>query len=772
MKSISAIFLRLHIPLLLCLLFFANSVLAVDSKEIKTQLKKLDHIKKHLKSKKYNNDDLTEWTRLTIRLESTANICMEEKNILLSPLDKKLEGLGEATQNEPKSIKLSRKKILEEKTAIDQEIAQCNLYSLTIEELHNKLNDARVSYLEDIYLHRQPHIISLFIKFITNPFSLLSDASTFIWNNSGVLEINANEWGFSLIFGFIACVLAWRTRIILQKIEAKRQWDNDTLPQLYHGVLTTGAHTAPWILISTSVFLFIYYATIDKEQTLFITQISFAISLYILALGISRLFLSPIPPAKQFIGYTDEVNKNIFKRLKILLLTTLIGYSAFYTIISESLGETNLLLVRYIFSFFIVINIVWMIHLLTKLPRYPALSLLARLVNIILLITLAVEWIGYSNLSIAIRKGVLASFILLIVFLSLAKAFQIIFNTMDAGKKAWTKKLHQKLSVENGERLPGLIWFRLTLSILIWGGFTLTIVSIWDLNGGIVEHLKSYLLNGFSIGEIRIIPGRILWALVIFASLLSLAGWLKSQLENEWLVMTNMNAGARDAMATIIGYILFIIAVLLGLSAAGFDFSNIAIVAGALSVGIGFGLQNIVNNFVSGLILLFERPIRKGDWVVVGDTEGFVKNIHIRSTLIRTFDNSDVIVPNSELISNQVTNWMLSSKQGRAIIPVGVAYGSDIERVRDILLDIAKNNEKIIQTGSSTEPRVLFREFGDSSLNFELRVFLKEINGRLGLISDLNFAIDKAFREASIEIPFPQRDVHVRTLPAQDNTAQ
>jgi len=182
---------------------------------------------------------------------------------------------------------------------------------------------------------------------------------------------------------------------------------------------------------------------------------------------------------------------------------------------------------------------------------------------------------------------------------------------------------------------------------------------------------------------------------------------------------------------TITGYVMFLIALLAGLSAAGFDFSNIAIVAGALSVGIGFGLQNIVNNFVSGLILLFERPIRKGDWIVVGGTEGLVKDIQIRSTKIQTFDRADVIVPNSELISGQVTNWVLSGKTGRAIIPVGVAYGTDTEKVRDILLAIAEENDDIVKTGVSPKPKVLFREFGDSSLNFELRVFLRSIDSRL-----------------------------------------
>jgi small-conductance mechanosensitive channel len=229
--------------------------------------------------------------------------------------------------------------------------------------------------------------------------------------------------------------------------------------------------------------------------------------------------------------------------------------------------------------------------------------------------------------------------------------------------------------------------------------------------------------------------------------------------------MTTMGQGARDALVTIVGYVMFIVALLAGMSAAGFDFGNIAIIAGALSVGIGFGLQNIVNNFVSGLIILFERPIRKGDWIVVGGTEGVVKDIQIRSTRIETFDRADVIVPNSELISNQVTNWVLSSSSGRAIIPVGVAYGTDTEKVRDILMSVAEENEDVAKTRYVPEPRVLFREFGDSSLNFELRVFLHNVDSRLSVISDLNFAIDKAFREQGIEIPFPQRDLHVKNLP-------
>ena len=182
-------------------------------------------------------------------------------------------------------------------------------------------------------------------------------------------------------------------------------------------------------------------------------------------------------------------------------------------------------------------------------------------------------------------------------------------------------------------------------------------------------------------------------------------------------------------------------------------------------------MQNIVNNFVSGIILLFERPIRTGDWIVVGNTEGYVRKISIRSTQIQTFDRSDVIVPNSELISNQVTNWMLSDPWGRVIIPVGVAYGTDPRKVEQLLIECASQHPLVIMDGQKVSPpRVIFRGFGDSSLDFELRCFITDIDKRFTTLSDLNFAIELSFRENSIEIPFPQRDVHLRDARSSPTT--
>ena len=180
-----------------------------------------------------------------------------------------------------------------------------------------------------------------------------------------------------------------------------------------------------------------------------------------------------------------------------------------------------------------------------------------------------------------------------------------------------------------------------------------------------------------------------------------------------------------------------------------------------LAVGIGFGMQEIAGNFVSGLILLFERPIRAGDFVTVGEIQGFVRSIRIRATEIETLDNQNVLVPNSELVSGRVTNWVLRDTYGRLIIKVGVAYGSDVELVRDILERVARDHSEVITDGTAPAPRALFMEFGDSSLNFELRVRVKHIERRFSIKSDLNFAIDAAFRDAGVTIPFPQRDIHI-----------
>ena len=264
------------------------------------------------------------------------------------------------------------------------------------------------------------------------------------------------------------------------------------------------------------------------------------------------------------------------------------------------------------------------------------------------------------------------------------------------------------------------------------------------------------------MGGFVISPARVTLALLLFVVGWPTIEYFKQFLNRGWLVSAELSKNDRETFLTISGYLGYAAIILISLAVAGVKLTGLTVIIGALSVGIGFGLQNVVNNFISGLILMFEKPIKKGDWILVGTTEGYVKKISIRSTIVQTFDRADVIVPNSELISNQVINMMFDDQRGRLRVSVGVAYGSDTDLVMRLLLEAAQAHDQVITDGSTPEPRVIFQAFGDSSLNFDLLVHLKDIDLKMRVRTDLHLMIDKAFRENGVEIPFPQRDIHIK----------
>ncbi len=305
------------------------------------------------------------------------------------------------------------------------------------------------------------------------------------------------------------------------------------------------------------------------------------------------------------------------------------------------------------------------------------------------------------------------------------------------------------------------LWLRFVADVLLAAGAVVTWLLLMGIPLRLVVGQVSAVLTTFEIGSMHFSLADLLIATAGFVAVLTVTRMVHRTLEHRLLPHTEMALGTQQALTTVVSYAGLALAIAVAFGALGLDLSNLALIAGALSVGIGFGLQNVVGNFISGIIMLVERPIKVGDWVVIGGHEGTVRRINVRATEIETFQRSAVLIPNSEVLSSAVVNWTHRDKHGRLDLAVGVAYGSDVEKVRDTLLACARVHEGV---ASIPPPYVIFKDFGDSALQFELRAYLKNVENRLGVTSDLRFAIDAAFRRAGIEIPFPQRDVHLRDI--------
>ncbi|HUI43502.1 MAG TPA: mechanosensitive ion channel domain-containing protein [Terriglobia bacterium] len=291
----------------------------------------------------------------------------------------------------------------------------------------------------------------------------------------------------------------------------------------------------------------------------------------------------------------------------------------------------------------------------------------------------------------------------------------------------------------------------------------------------LVRHFETLLgdlftRSYFHVGDLPVTPMLVI-ELVVFAIVLGLISRrARAFIENHLLTHTSMDIGQRDALARLTAYVIFGLGLMIGLESLGVNLSSLLVLGGAVGIGVGLGLQNIANNFVSGLILLIERPVKLGDRVEVGGTNGDVVRIAGRSTWVRTNDNVVIIIPNSEFVSNRVTNWTANDRQVRFSVPLGVSYSSNPDEVRDVLTAVALAHPDVLRV---PPPEVRFMQFGDSSLNFELRVWtIRQVQTPQILTSDLYFAIFRAFRERGIEIPFPQRDVHLKAdaepLPERD----
>ncbi|MBR5598860.1 MAG: mechanosensitive ion channel [Alphaproteobacteria bacterium] len=370
--------------------------------------------------------------------------------------------------------------------------------------------------------------------------------------------------------------------------------------------------------------------------------------------------------------------------------------------------------------------------------------------SIFSIITFSISLLGYPGLSTFIFNRFILSVLLLGSFIIAKK---LISDILRRSIVFWISTFKLR------KRLLSKLDFAMSLIITPILGlfFIYSLLRLWGVSGTFMLHLIKKIIFGFKVGGIEISLLAICTGFVVFIVSITLVKLLKNRLSNNLLNRINIDEGIKHSLISGINFIGIIISLILAVIAMGVDLSNLAVIAGALSVGIGFGLQDVIKNLVSGIIILFERPFKVGDWVIINGEEGKIKQINIRSTELETWTRQSVIIPNATLISNSLINLTHENNWQRQSIKVGVSYDSDADLVTQLLLECAKSCKKVTKVPA---PYVIFKDFGSSSLDFELRYYISDIWEGWSAASDIRYEILKKFRENGINIAYPQIVVH------------
>ncbi len=430
----------------------------------------------------------------------------------------------------------------------------------------------------------------------------------------------------------------------------------------------------------------------------------------------------------------------------------------------HSLSYTDTLISRIFLLAIIIFGLVILAMILWKksLRQYILSSNLGKIIFV--LIWLSVILFTLSLFSVIAGAILLAEFITYAIIKSAAIAF-ILYALAVTLNGIIISSLHsqniRKLNLI--KKYYDIIYKRLVNIInlatwILWLIFTLRFFSVWD---NIYNGTKTVLTYSLTVGTVEISLGNILAFFLIVWLTLWISRLIRIIVEGEVAPRVKLRRGVPAAVSLILRISVITIGFLLAVGAAGVELNKLAILLGAFGVGIGFGLQNIFNNLISGIIIAFERPINEGDIIEISGFWGTVQQVGIRATTIRTFDGAEVVIPNGNLISNELTNWTLTDQKRRLEVNVGVKYGTDPEKVLKILQDVAEAHEEILK---DPRPLSLFIEFGESSLNFRLLAWIPDANSRLRIQSELSVTVNRELKKAGIEIPFPQVDLHVKSV--------
>lgn len=744
---------------------FGQAVSTVSEFSVESANKVLDDMHHQLVSQNKNLVFLQQNLNQLQNLNRGADRCVNQGEAQLEEVNSFILLLSKKSAEEKNGSTSDMKYLQDKKNKLQTGVADCRLFILRSSEITRSYNDAIEKLSAGRLFERSPLLwdsVKTERPLATEIFQGLEQE--FLMKKLGLIDWSSAELLSLMGAFFISLLVAFLLHKRAQHIiESQAQAGSTAL--IWQAIIR---RYIVWLLPSGFISLtltVIYW----KEYHPVIELVFYGIFCFVLVLALIDALFSPPEPATDALLWQSKNAKILAKRLIILASSSFIIFLAYLltTIIELPSAFVHLML-----SIFVTILgglLIWVMWIVNRSKALTESMHAARyFVNAILLMLffaiLAAEWLGYANFANYLVIG--SANTLLLVFATWFVS-RLLFNSLGAlnfPEGQLVTSIRYYLGVKAQRRLPELSLLKLGLLLIVLGFSSTVFLRIWQVSNNVVDAWVRGLTIGFVVVKIHLVPLKIALALILFSLIILLGRWVSTHVARH-----QQFRGVPDtqvAMASIVTYVFFALALLFALLVSGVDFTGLAIVAGALSVGMGLGLQGAVNNFVSGLILLIEKPIKPGDRIVVGDKEGFVKKVSIRSTRITTLNHSDIIFPNADLISKEVTNFTFRDRYWRISCAVGVAYGSDIHLVKKLLLDIGKQHPEVVIEGEpSLLPRVLFRSFGESALQFELWCVVKDVNLKFSVQSDLNFAIDAAFRANKITVAFPQRDLHIKSMP-------
>lgn len=582
----------------------------------------------------------------------------------------------------------------------------------------------------------------------------------------------------ALLVGLIAYIvlLGWTTRWLNRWMKPRFQiWQAESQEIGVHSLYVAAEILVSLLFpIGLTVWLGLAFSTLDllNAAPALITLYTLAT---LVALRFSRRLISAFFGRRNRKGLLplDEKTAHFYrKHLRRISIYILLAIPALMTLDHLQFPSSVQQFLRYMAEVVLLIWTLWILRKRSfeKLLPSPAEQRWARWAGAVRIFRLAGSLVvtfiilsyllGFQSLSVFVAHSAATTELIMILWLLAGGLGREVIHFSIHSEDGWLGRRYPSRAVLL-RRLCELS--KQAFSVVLGLTAILIILSGWGLGPQILMKGFQWLNWGVNIGPVRLTPFTIVMTILVIYLGFWLSRFISTLLQVRIFPRTGWDIGVQYTISTILQYVILAVGVLLGLTVLGFPLANLALIMGALGVGVGLGLQDIVSNFVSGLVLLIERPIKVGDMLVIDNQWGEVKQIRMRSTVFRTYDGSVLIIPNSDLTTNKILNWTLYGRTAtRVTLTVGVSYDSDVDEVTRILMEVCKANPKVMD---DPPPQVFFHSYGESSLNFTVWIHVQTPSDRMPATHELNSAIFEAFRQHGIEIPFPQRDLNLKNLP-------